>query len=439
MAYGSNFNTSLRRIFRDPQKLSAGGLQILCCSAYGGHLPATISTLTPWLRSPPTFARLAVVREDFDVRNYRIVVLPGDGIGPEIMSEALKVLKGTLPNTNDLRVEYSEHPLGVDYYKRTGEILPVELIEECKGSDAVLLAAIGLPDVRLPDGTEVQPHQVVGLRKALDLYAAVRPIKLYPGVPSVLKNVGPGIDFIVLRENTEGLFASFGGGAAAHDQAVADTMLITRKGTERVVEFAFHLAKCRKGRPLDGRRMVTCVDKANVFRSLAFFRKVFCEVATRHTDIAAEACYIDAMSLYMVQAPWNYDVLVMENMFGDILSDLGAGLVGGLGLGPSAEIGDQYALFQPSHGSAPQITGMHAANPVATILSAAMMLDWLGERNGDSELTMAAGRIESAVAEILRAGKVRTPDLGGQNTTTQMGDAILKVIESGSDSFIPSI
>ncbi len=186
------------------------------------------------------------------MRTYRIVVLPGDGIGPEVMRETLKVLKGALSGSGDSRVEFSEHPLGVAHYKRTGEILPTELIKECKESDAVLLAAIGLPDVRLPDGTEVQPHQVVGLRKALDLYAAIRPIKLYAGVPSVLRDVGPGIDFIVLRENTEGLFASFGGGSAAHDQAVADTMLITRKGTERVVEYAFHLAKRRKGRPLDG-------------------------------------------------------------------------------------------------------------------------------------------------------------------------------------------
>lgn len=365
------------------------------------------------------------------MRTYRIVVLPGDGIGPEVMRETLKVLKSARPSSGGPRVDFSEHPLGAAYYKRTGEIIPTELIEECKKSDAILLAAIGLPEVRLPDGTEVQPHQVVGLRKALDLYAAVRPIKLYSGVPSVLRNIGPGIDFIVLRENTEGLFASFGGGSTAHDQAVADTMLITRKGTERVVEYAFRLAKRRNGRPLDGRRMVTCVDKANVFRSLAFFRKVFYEVAARHGDIAAEACYIDAMSLYMVQAPWNYDVLVMENMFGDILSDLGAGLVGGLGLGPSAEIGERFALFQPSHGSAPQITGLNVANPLATILSAAMMLDWLGERNGDADATNAARRIELAVAEILRSGKVLTPDLGGEATTEQMGDAILKVIESG--------
>jgi 3-isopropylmalate dehydrogenase len=145
------------------------------------------------------------------------------------------------------------------------------------------------------------------------------------------------------------------------------------------------------------------------------------------------------MSLYMVQAPWNYDVLVMENMFGDILSDLGAGLVGGLGLGPSAEVGDQYGLFQPSHGSAPQIAGLNVANPLATILSAAMMLDWLGQRNDDAGATMAAQRIESAVVETLNPGNVATPDLGGKSSTTEMGDAILKIIESGADRYLTGI
>ena len=199
----------------------------------------------------------------------------------------------------------------------------------------------------------------------------------------------------MLRENTEGLFASFGGGGIVNNRIATDTMVVSRAGTERIVEFAFRLANRRKGRPLDGRSTVTCVDKANVFRSFAFFRSIFYEVAARHPDVTAESTYVDAMSLYLVQQPWAYDVLVMENMFGDILSDLGAGLIGGLGLGPSAEIGERFALFQPSHGSAPQIAGLNAANPLATILSAAMMLDWLGERNGDADVTMAARRIES--------------------------------------------
>jgi 3-isopropylmalate dehydrogenase len=226
--------------------------------------------------------------------------------------------------------------------------------------------------------------------------------------------VSRGIDFIVLRENTEGLFASFGGGASVGDTVSTDTMIVTRQGTERVAEFAFRLAERRNGK-------VTCVDKANVFRSLAFFRRIFFEVAGRHPGIVAEAAHVDAMTLYMVQNPWEFDVLVMENMFGDILSDLGAGLVGGLGLAPSGEIGDRHAMFQPSHGSAPQLAGRDLANPLATILSAAMMLDWLGE-------TSAATRIEDAVASVLEKGDIRTPDIGGKSGTREVGEAVIRAL-----------
>jgi 3-isopropylmalate dehydrogenase len=363
--------------------------------------------------------------------DYKIMILPGDGIGPEIMRETLRVLSGVMAGIPGLALSYNEHPLGAGHYRATGEILPGSVVEDCRKSDAILLAAIGIPEVRLPDGTEVQPHMIVGLRKVLDLYAAVRPVKLYPNVPSPLRETGKGIDFVVLRENTEGLFASFGGGAAVADDVVADTLIITRKGTTRAVEFAFKLAERRNGRPLDGRKRVTCVDKANVFRSLAFFRKIFYEVAARHPQIDTDATYVDAMTLYMLNKPWNYDVMVMENMFGDILSDLAAGLVGGLGLGPSAEIGDNQALFQPSHGSAPDIAGRNIANPIACILSGAMMLDWLGHEKNDKAALAGAGLIEAAVVRVLAGGAVRTPDLGGRNTCSEMGDALLREIESG--------
>ena len=355
---------------------------------------------------------------------YNIVVLPGDGIGPEIMRACLRVLRAT--GSDLLRFDFVEHSIGAGHFARTGEVLPETVLGECRKADAILLAAMGLPDVRRPDGTEVQPEIVVGLRKELDLYAAIRPVKLFAGVRSCLRDVGQGIDFVVLRENTEGLFSSFGGGARVGDQVAADTMMITRAGSERVIEFAFRLAARRNGRPADRRRRVTCVDKANVFRSQALFRKVFFEVAGRHPDIGAEAVHVDAMTLYMVQKPWDFDVLVMENMFGDILSDLGAGLVGGLGLGPSAEIGDPHMLFQPSHGSAPDIAGRGLANPLAMILSAAMMLDWLGERHGDVAALAAGRRIESAVARVLEDGKVLTPDLGGTASTDAVGDEVTK-------------
>jgi 3-isopropylmalate dehydrogenase len=359
---------------------------------------------------------------------YRVAVLPGDGIGPEVMDAALAVLQAATRGGPAL--EFTPHLAGASHYRRTGEALPAKVLEDCLRADAVLLAAIGLPDVRLPDGTEAQPQMMMGLRRALDLYAAVRPIKLYPGVASPLADVGRGIDFIVLRENLEGLFASFGGGCLVNDQVATDTLVVTRHGTQRAVEYAFRLARRRSGRPLDGRRSVTCVDKSNVFRSYAFFRQVFLDVAARHADIHADTAYVDAMSLHLVLNPQAYDVLVMENQFGDILSDLGAALVGGLGLAPSAEIGDEHALFQPSHGSAPQLAGKDLANPLAMILSGAMMLDWLGERHGDTAATAAGDRIEKAVARVLAEGRALTPDLGGRTGTRGVGEAVVAALET---------
>jgi 3-isopropylmalate dehydrogenase len=362
---------------------------------------------------------------------YRIAVLPGDGIGPEVMAATLPVLEAAAAATG-IALDFQEHALGAGHFRRTGDALPAKVLDACREADAVLLAAIGLPDVRMADGTEVQPVMMVGLRRALGLYAAVRPIKLYPGVPTPLRDIGRGIDFVILRENLEGLFASFGGGCLVGETAATDTIVVTRLGTEKIAEYAFHLARRRRGRPLDGKKVVTCVDKANVFRSFAFFRHVFFEVAAHYPEIAAEAAYVDAMSLYLVQNPQAYDVLVMENQFGDILSDLGAGLVGGLGLGPSAEIGERHGLFQPSHGTAPQIAGKDLANPLAMILSGAMMLDWLGETRRDAAASEAGRRIEAAVARVLTEGEVRTPDIGGTAGTRAVGQAVVEALTRGS-------
>jgi 3-isopropylmalate dehydrogenase len=360
---------------------------------------------------------------------YRISALPGDGIGPEVLDAALAVLQHVVRGTPGLTLNITPHEAGAKHYRQHGETMPARVLEECLAADAVLLAAIGLPDVRCPDGTEVQPVMMMGLRRALNLYAAVRPVKLYPGVTGPLRTAEAGIDLVIIRENLEGLFASFGGGCLLNDEVATDTIVITRAGTQRVVDFAFRLARRRRGRPIDGRKSVTCVDKANVFRSFAFFRKVFFEVAAQYPDIVAEAAYVDAMSLYLVQNPSAYDVLVMENQFGDILSDLGAGIVGGLGLGPSAEIGDRHALFQPSHGTAPQLAGQNVANPLAMILSSGMMLEWLSERHQDQAAGQAAALIERAVSRVLRAGRTVTRDLGGMASTADVGRAVIAAIE----------
>ena len=367
-------------------------------------------------------------------RTYRIAALPGDGIGPEVLDAALQVLERVTASVSGLNLDIQLYEAGASHYRQKGEALPADVLSACLEADAVLLAAIGLPDVRKPDGTEVQPEMMMGLRRALNVYAAVRPVKLYPGVPCPLRTAEGGIDMVIIRENLEGLFASFGGGCVLNDQVATDTIVITREGTRRVVDFAFRLAQRRRGRPLDGRRTVTCVDKSNVFRSFAFFRKVFFEVASEYPAVHAEAAYVDAMSLHMVQNPSAYDVLVMENQFGDILSDLGAAIVGGLGLGPSAEIGDQRALFQPSHGTAPHLAGKNLANPLAMILSAAMMLHWLAERHSDQAAAEGAARIENAVQQALAAGRVRTADLGGAASTSDMASAVIECLASSAFS-----
>lgn len=357
---------------------------------------------------------------------YNIALLPGDGIGPEIMDATLTVLNGISYRISELNFNFNTYSVGAQHYVKTKELLPNSTIDGCKQSDAILLSAIGLPEVRFPDGTEIQPHIIIGLRKELDLYAALRPVKLYPGVKSPLADVSKGIDFVVLRENTEGLFASFNGGAVINNEVVSDTMIITRKGSQRIIDFAFKIAQQRNGRPIDGKKMVTCVDKANIFKSLAFFRKIFDEVKEGYKDIETNYSYVDAMTVHMLQRPWEFDVMVMENMFGDILSDLAAGLVGGLGLGPSAEIGDNYKLFQPSHGSAPDIAGKGIANPLATILSAGMMMESIGQDNKDP-LALKIGKvIEQATVNVLRKGESLTSDLGGTSSTNEISNALLK-------------
>ena len=233
---------------------------------------------------------------------------------------------------------------------------------------------------------------------------------------------------MIVRESVEGLYAARGGGNLLYDEVATDTMIITRKGTERVVDYAFRLAERRKGRPTDGRRVVTCCDKANVLRSYAFFRRVYDEVAARHPDIARDYAYVDAMTLWQVLAPENYDVVVAENMFGDIISDLAAGTIGGMGMAPSGDIGDEHAVFQPSHGTAPTIAGQGIANPLATILSGALMLDWLGERHGDAAAVEAGNRIDRAVEVVLAEGRARPRDLGGQDSTGAVAEAVCRAL-----------
>ena len=350
------------------------------------------------------------------MKTYEIAVVQGDGIGPEVCQAAIDVLKATsIANA----LSFVEYPAGAQEYLKSGTAFPDPTYEGCKRADAVLHGAAGLPGVTYPDGTETGIEFGLQLRFRLDLYANVRPIKLRPGVTSRLRNRKPGdIDYVILRENTEGLYAARGNGVILRDEVAVDSLIVTRRGTERICRAAFELSRSRSGAPGDGKKRVTCCDKANVLRSYAFFRKVFDEVADGYPDVERDYAYADAMTVHLLERPEHYDVIVMENMFGDIMSDLAAATVGGMGMSPSSELGDANGFFQAAHGSAPTIAGQNVANPYGTILSAASMLHWLGNRHGDERLLAAARGIEDSVEAALAAPGGLTRDLGGAATTS---------------------
>src|SRR2546423_2569340 len=354
---------------------------------------------------------------------FHIAVLGGDGIGPEVMAPALEILR-KIEATSDLKFRFTNAPAGANNYQATGKSMPESTVRLCDEADAILLGACGLPSVRYPDNTEIMPQ--VELRFHFDLYAGVRPARLIPGVPSPIVGADQrGIDLIVIRESAEGLFASIGKGIVADTEA-RETLVITRKTSERLFEFSFRLAERRKarGRTNGG---LTCVDKANVFRAFAFFRGIFDETAKRHPEIRTDRVYVDACSLMMVKRPWDFDVMVTENMFGDILSDLAAGLVGGLGMAPSADIGDRHAVFQPCHGTAPDIMGQGKANPTAMILSAAMMLDWLPDKPGIESAAEAGEPSEGAVDKGHAEG-IKPMEFGGSNGTADIAKAVIEAL-----------
>ena len=351
-----------------------------------------------------------------------IAVLPGDGIGPEVMAPALEILRKVEAKAG-LAFRFVEAPAGANNYLATGKSISDQTLKLCADADAILLGACGLPSVRYPDNTEIAPQ--IELRFHFDLYAGVRPARLIPGVPSPIIGADQrGIDLVLIRESTEGLFASMGKGVVT-DKDARETLVITRRTSERLFEFSFKLAERRKARGRSG--VLTCVDKANVFKAFAFFREMFDEAARRHPAVKAERLYVDACAAMLVRRPWDFDVMVTENMFGDILSDLTAGLVGGMGMAPSADIGDNRAVFQPCHGTAPDIMGLGKANPTAMILSAAMMLDWLGEKLGIESATEAGERIERAVDKAYTAG-IRPIEFGGRSGTSDIANAVLAAL-----------
>jgi 3-isopropylmalate dehydrogenase len=359
----------------------------------------------------------------------RIAVIKGDGIGVDVTDATLAVIEAAERRAGDLRLSYEFLDAGAAYYREQGRDMAPGAEESAERADAIFLGAIGLPAVRHANGTEIAPH--LRLREAFQLYAGVRPVKAYPNAPQRLADArAAGIDLVILRESTEGLFYS----AATHnrsqvvgDDEVRETLLITRATTEKLHDFAFKLARKRKARGGKGR--VTCVDKANVFRSMAFFRKIFHERAAGFADIEHDCNHVDAQALDLIRKPWEFDVLVMENMFGDILSDLAGGLVGGMGMAACAEIGDAHGLFQPAHGSAPDIMGQDKANPLAAILSGALMLDYLADRSGHRVYADAAELIDAAVQRGFEAGRLRPMEFGGDQGTVALTRELIALVE----------
>jgi len=327
---------------------------------------------------------------------YSIATIPGDGIGTEVMAAAVKVLEALAERTG-LEFEFRLLYAGDEHKERTGVALPPETIEGVKASDACLFAAVG----------NTAKEVIIPLRQRLNLYANLRPAKAYPGVPAI----NPDVDIMIVRENTEGIYKMIGDRGRDYGFNVR---VITREASERIVRYAFEYAR------RNGKSKVSAVHKANV---LDYTDDVFLEaardVAKDYPGIAYEEVIVDACAMKLVLSPQQFQVIVTTNMFGDILSDEAAGLVGGLGMAPSGNVGDELCIFEPVHGSAPDIAGKGIANPVATILSAAMMLEWLGEKE-------AADRLEAAVLKVLEEGEVRTPDLGGANTTDDVADAVIE-------------
>jgi 3-isopropylmalate dehydrogenase len=370
-----------------------------------------------------------------NIMSYHIIVLPGDGIGIEVTREGIKVLHA-VSEVYGISFDITEYPCGGAYYLETNKEWDDNTFEECKKADAILLGAIGWPGAVLPDGNLAGAGVVFGLRFGLDLYANVRPTKLYPGVNHKISNQfinvwkPEHVDFVIIRENTEGCYTPTRGflNRGEKTELAVDSRVITRKGCERVIRFAFDLCMNRQGAPKDGKHRVTCVDKSNVLNGCQLFRKVYDEIAGDY-PVQKDYAYIDAFTQWIIRNPEYYDVAVTPNMLGDIATDLASVLQGGMGMAASANIGDAHAMFEPVHGSAPKYTGKNKANPIASILSVQMMLSYLAEKKSDKSLKEASDTVEKAVASVLKEGKTLTYDLGGKAGTSQVGDAVAEAIK----------
>lgn len=349
---------------------------------------------------------------------HKIAIVKGDGIGVDVVNEGMKVLDALATKYN-ITWDYTEFPWSSDYYFKNGKMMPSDALETLESFNAVFLGAVGHPDIQ--DNITLD-GLLLPIRRRFDQYICLRPSVLYPGVESPLSGKKPyDIDLTVIRENTEGEYLNIGGFAyhGSPDEIAVQTAIYTRKGCERTIRYAFDLAR-ERGK----KNHVTSITKSNALGYMTIWDRTFEEVAEEYTDIDSGSLLIDAACMDLVRRPEIFDVIVAPNLFGDIITDIGAIISGSMGLASSANINPDTSvpsMFEPTHGSAPDIAGQGIANPMAQILTAAMMLRHLGEE-------AAAADVDAAVLQLLEQGEILTPDLGGSSTTQGIGDAIAELV-----------
>lgn len=379
---------------------------------------------------------------------YDVVTLGGDGIGPEVMAQGVRVLQAV---SKPLGIEWNieDIPCGGKFYLEHGSRdWPEGSEEKCKAADMILLGAVGWPDpntkgpVTMKNGKMAGYSAVIGNRTKLDLFANVRPVKLYEGVRHRVHGKhqqvwSPGqVDMVIVRENTEGLYAGMGGklSPGGTTEVATDVRVITRRGSEQVIRHSFELCKRRnKGAPRDGKLRVTAIVKDNVLHGDHLFRDLFFEIGEEYPEIEKETAIVDAYTQWLVSEPERYDVCVATNMFGDIVTDLASVLQGGMGMAASANVGTKHGMFEPIHGSSPGDTGKDRLNPIATVISVKEGLDWLAGQKGDDKLAKAADAIDQAVVELLAAGTPLTVDLVGADKAakcSEVGAALAELAAS---------
>lgn len=349
------------------------------------------------------------------MKTYRIAVIAGDGIGPEVVKEGMRVLEHAARQDGSFAFSFCEFPWGCDYYLRNGRMMPEDGMERLAGFDAILLGAVG--DPRVPDHISLW-DLLLKIRKGFDQYVNLRPVRLLKGAPCPLKGVEPGqIDMLFIRENSEGEYAGSGSWLFRDTprEVVLQNGVFSRHGCERIIRYAFETARERK-------QSLTSISKANALNySMVFWDQIFGEVGREYPDVPTESLLVDAASMLMVKHPERFQVVVTSNLFGDILTDLGAAITGGMGIAAGANLNPERkypSMFEPIHGSAPDIAGKGIANPLATAWTAGQMLSFLGYPQLEE-------RIVNAIERVMEEGRVLTPDMGGRATTRQVGDALL--------------